>query len=405
MNLEVLENKYIDLILNRCLNFNKSKSLFINYIKDNKDFVNKIVSKAQEMGINDIYLDEEDLNITHDLLKKLSMEEIKEDKYFRSDVWDTYASKNASFLMLESYIPGLMDDIEEEKISVSNFIKRSTKPLYKKKQMTYDIPWCICCVPNEKWAELLFPNHNNSYELLYKTILDICMIDEKNPIDNWNNYIENTIKKVNKLNELKIKKMRYTNSLGTDLTIELIPDSIWEGVGTGKEKNMLVNMPSYEIFTSPDYRKTNGIVYSSKPLNYNGAVIDKFWLEFKDGKAINYDAKKGKDILKGIIESDKTSSYLGEVALVSYDSPISNKNLVFYETLLDENASCHLALGDGFKTVLKDYKKFSDEEIKEKGLNSSKVHVDFMIGTSDLNIEAESDKGNITIFKDGNFNI
>ena len=199
--------------------------------------------------------------------------------------------------------------------------------------------------------------------------------------------------------------MRYTNSLGTDLTIELIPDSIWEGVGTGKEKNMLVNMPSYEIFTSPDYRKTNGIVYSSKPLNYNGAVIDKFWLEFKDGKAINYDAKKGKDILKGIIESDKTSSYLGEVALVSYDSPISNKNLVFYETLLDENASCHLALGDGFKTVLKDYKKFSDEEIKEKGLNSSKVHVDFMIGTSDLNIEAESDKGNITIFKDGNFNI
>lgn len=403
MNLGILEDKYIDLILKRCLNFDKSSSLFINYIKENKNVVDKIIEKAKKIGIEDIYLDEEDLKKTHELLINLSVEEIKKDEYFRCDKWDEYAKKDASFLILESYIPKLMDDIDEEKISASNYVKRTTKPIYKKKQMTYDIPWCICCLPNELWAKELFPDKENSYELLYKTLLNICMVDEYDPIDNWNNYIKDTIHRVNKLNELKIKKLHYKNDLGTDLIIELIPDSVWEGVGTGKEENMLVNMPSYEIFTSPNSKKTEGIVYSSKPLNYNGALIDEFWLKFEKGKVIDFDAKKGKKILEGIINSDDGSSYLGEAALVSYDSPISNTNLVFYETLLDENASCHLALGEGFKTVIKDYDKYSDEEIEKMGLNISKVHVDFMIGTKDLNIVAETDNGNIEIFKDGNF--
>ena len=289
MNLEILEDKYIDLILKRCLNFDKSSSLFISYIKENKNVVNKIIEKAKKIGIEDIYLDEEDLKKTHELLINLSVEEIKKDEYFRCDKWDEYAKKDASFLILESYIPKLMDDIDEEKISASNYVKRTTKPIYKKKQMTYDIPWCIYCLPNELWAKELFPDKENSYELLYKTLLNICMVDENDPIDNWNNYIKDTIHRVNKLNELKIKKLHYKNDLGTDLTIELIPNSVWEGVGTGKEENMLVNMPSYEIFTSPNSKKTEGIVYSYKPLNYNGALIDEFWLKFEKGKVIDFE--------------------------------------------------------------------------------------------------------------------
>lgn len=405
MKIKDLEDKYLDFILSRCINFNKSKSLFISYIKENKQIIDKLVKKAQEKGINDIYLEEIDLNYQHELLSKLTIEEIKTHDYFQSNIWDEYAKKDASFLMAESYIPHLMDDIAEEKIAVANFQKRSTKPIYRKKQANYDIPWCIFCLPNEVWADLIFPNSKNSYEDLYLTIFKACMIDENDPTANWNNYIEKTNAKVELLNDLEIKRLHYTNSLGTDLYVNLIPNAKWLGVGTGKEKDMLVNMPSYEIFTSPDYHKTEGIVYSSKPLNYNGTLIEDFFLEFKDGKIINYDARKGKNVLKGIIESDANSKYLGEVALVPINSPIANMNLTFYETLFDENASCHLALGDSFITIIDNYEKNSKDDLLAMGLNQSKIHVDFMIGTADLNIDAEAKDGIINIFKDGKFNI
>lgn len=405
MKIKDLEDKYLDFILSRCINFNKSKSLFISYIKENKQIIDKLVKKAQEKGINDIYLEEIDLNYQHELLSKLTIEEIKTHDYFQSNIWDEYAKKDASFLMAESYIPHLMDDIAEEKIAVANFQKRSTKPIYRKKQANYDIPWCIFCLPNEVWADLIFPNSKNAYEDLYLTIFKSCMIDENDPTANWNNYIEKTNAKVELLNDLEIKRLHYTNSLGTDLYVNLIPNAKWLGVGTGKEKDMLVNMPSYEIFTSPDYHKTEGIVYSSKPLNYNGTLIEDFFLEFKDGKIINYDARKGKNVLKGIIESDANSKYLGEVALVPINSPIANMNLTFYETLFDENASCHLALGDSFITIIDNYEKYSKDDLLAMGLNQSKIHVDFMIGTDDLNIDAETKDGIINIFKDGKFNI
>lgn len=405
MKIKDLEDKYLDFILSRCINFNKSKSLFISYIKENKQIIDKLVKKAQEKGINDIYLEEIDLNYQHELLSKLTIEEIKTHDYFQSNIWDEYAKKDASFLMAESYIPHLMDDIAEEKIAVANFQKRSTKPIYRKKQANYDIPWCIFCLPNEVWADLIFPNSKNAYEDLYLTIFKSCMIDENDPTANWNNYIEKTNAKVELLNDLEIKRLHYTNSLGTDLYVNLIPNAKWLGVGTGKEKDMLVNMPSYEIFTSPDYHKTEGIVYSSKPLNYNGTLIEDFFLEFKDGKIINYDARKGKNVLKGIIESDANSKYLGEVALVPINSPIANMNLTFYETLFDENASCHLALGDSFITIIDNYEKYSKDDLLAMGLNQSKIHVDFMIGTADLNIDAEAKDGIINIFKDGKFNI
>ena len=405
MQIKDLEDKYLDFILNRCINFNKSKSLFISYIKENKQIIDILVKKAREKGINDIYLEEIDLNYQHELLSKLTIDEIKTHQYFQSDIWDEYAKKDASFLMAESYIPHLMDDISGEKVAVANFQKRSTKPIYRKKQANYEIPWCIFCLPNELWANLIFPNNKNTYEKLYFSILKACMIDQNDPIVNWNNYIEKAKEKVKLLNDLEIKRLHYTNSLGTDLYVSLIPNTKWLGVGTDKEKDMLVNMPSYEIFTSPDYHMTEGIVYSSKPLNYNGTLIEDFFLEFKDGKIINYDAKRGKKALQGIIESDENSCYLGEIALVPKDSPIANMNLTFYETLFDENASCHLALGDSFVTVLEEDEKQTKEELFAMGLNQSKVHVDFMIGTNDLNVDAETKDGMINIFKDGKFNI
>ena len=252
----------------------------------------------------------------------------------------------------------------------------------------------------------IFDNTEDAMNKLWDAIFDACYINNKNPNEAWDTFIEETNKKTEILNKLKIKELHYTNNLGTDLIINLLETSIWNGASekTKSGVEFIANIPTQEVFTTPNRLGTNGIVYSSKPLIYNGGFINDFFIEFKDGKVINYDAKEGKDILKGIIESDENACYLGEVALVDYNSPISTSKLIHYETLYDENASCHLALGSGFTECVKGTDNKSKEELINLGFNYSDNHVDFMIGTEDLNIMAKTFDGKeVQIFKDGNF--
>lgn len=401
--MEELENKYIELLLKRCINFNKSKSLLISYDKVNKKFIEKVVIEARKLGVTDIYTDEEDYKLTYNKLKNQTKEQIINDPYFDKSIWDEYAKKDASFLMFDTEFPNVFNDIDKEKLVVSKNKMRETRKLFREKETSYQISWCIAALPNEIWAKSLFPNDDNAYEKLFKVICEMCMVDKENPIESWNNYIEQVKKQTNKLNDLQITKLTYKNKLGTNLTVSLPKNIKWLSAADDGDDNMLVNMPSYEIFSSPDYRYTEGIVYSSKPLMYGGGKIDKFYLEFKEGKVVNYDAKEGKEILKGIIESDNKSSYLGEIALVNNNSPISNTGLVFGTTLFDENASCHLALGDGFPDCIENGLKMNRDELLELGINHSENHVDFMIGTPDLEIQAETENGPKLIFKNGNF--
>lgn len=397
-----MDEKYIKLLLEKCLNFKKSKSLFISLEQSvNKEFGEKLVIYAHKLGINDIYIHDKNLIAKHELLKTIKIEDIENNSIFSDSIFDTYAKKNANFLMIESEIPDLMKDIDPDKIAKMGFIARKTKPIFREKEVNDLIPWCICAYPNEKWAQEIFPNDKCAYQKLYNSIMKMCMVDTKDPCKSWDEYITNSVARINKLNNLGIKKLHYSNSLGTDLFIEMPNDSLW--CGAANNKDMIVNMPSYEIFSSPNYLKTNGIVYNSKPLFYSGKKIDGFWIKFRDGKVIDFDAKEGKEILKGIINSDSNSCYLGEVSLVNNDSPISNTHLVFGTTLIDENAACHLALGDGFSECIKDGDKLNKEELLEHGINKSTNHVDFMIGTGDLLIEIETEKGNMVLFEKGNF--
>ena len=278
---------------------------------------------------------------------------------------------------------------------------------YRENVGSYTFPWTIACLPNERWAKIVFPKDKNAYEKLYLKIMEMCMITHDDPIKSWEEFIKRSNEYKEKLNALEITRLHYKNSLGTDLTIGKRKDAKWMNLDktTVNDTKLIVNMPSYEIFTSPDYRLTEGIVYASKPLIYGGNIIDKFWLEFKEGKVINYGALVGEKYLGSLINEDPNSCYLGEVALVEHNSPISNTNLVYNMTLFDENASCHLALGCGFKLVLPNGQNMSDEELRENGINISLDHTDFMIGTSDLEIEAETNVGRKLIFKNGNFNI
>ena len=405
--MEKLEKKYIDLILKRCLNFEQSKSLMINCeLKEHVEFAQKIKKRANELGILDVCINLNDLEDIHEYLKNTNLEDIKLNPLIDRSNWDKYAIKGGGLLFLTTTIPGLMNDIEAEKIQKWVQEREKTTKYYRSNVTKYTFPWTIAALPNKKWANIVFNNDSTAYHKLYLTIMKMCMVDRDNPIEEWNKYIKENNYYKNILNDLNIIKMHYTNSLGTDLYVELPSHNKWVNLDKpdAMGNQMIANMPSYEIFTSPDCRKTNGIVYASKPLYYNDICISDFWLEFKDGKVINCYAKEGQKILENLIQQER-ADYLGEVALVPYNSPISNTGLVFNETLFDENASCHLALGSGFVKCFDGYEKLDEEQLREKGLNVSTTHVDFMIGTNDLKIEAETNKGKVLIFKNGNFNL
>ncbi len=396
-----MDEKYIKLLINKCTNLKENKILFISYHKEIKDFIDKLVEYVKSIGVEDIYLDEEDIYKTHDILKSTTEEEINNSNYFDKSIWDEYAKKKASFLMFETEYPGLMDDIDSKLLALASKRKRETKPLFRKMEERCEIPWCIAAYPGKLWAEKLFKEDNNSYQKLKDYIYKICMIDKNNPDKEWDKLLTKNNNVMKKLNNLNLEKLIYQNKLGTNLEVYLPNNYLYS---SAKDRTCIVNMPSYEVFTSPIYNKTNGIVYASKPLSYNGGLIDNFWIKFKNGKVIDYDAKVGKELLKEIIETDNNSCYLGECALVEKDSPIEKLNINFNTTLIDENASCHLALGAGFPECIKDGLTMKDEELLKKGINISKQHVDFMIGTSDLKITGYTKEGKkVDIFENGKF--
>lgn len=393
-----MKEKYADLLLKRCLCLKSTDSLFINAPIDSIEFIRILTKKAYKIGIKDIYLDLEDEELKHNELKYLSNEELRNSKSFNKEIFDTYAKKNSAFLMLCGENPDTMNEIDKDKISFTGKLLRESKPIFKEKEITYEIPWCIALIPTHSYAKKVFPNDIDAYDKLWNLILKITLCDKEDPIEEWNKKIELNTKRVQTLNNLKIKSLTYSNNLGTKFSIGFT-DNVWCGTDTVSKdgRNLIVNMPSEEIFTTPNKYTANGIVYASRPLVYNGTLINNFWIKFKDGKVIDYDAETGKDILKSIINIEN-GNYLGEVALVDKTSPIFKSNTIFYETLYDENASCHLALGQGFTECIDTVKKLNDI-----GFNDSLTHVDFMIGTEDLNIIAKTDDKEIIIMKDGNF--
>lgn len=393
--------KYAELLLKRCLNLNTPRPLLITAPIKAIDFVEILTHKAYELGITDIYYDWSDENLKHEQLLHLSDENLLKSPFWSKEIWDEYAKKDAAFLMLYSDDINLMSDVPEDKITLTANRSRSSRPLFKKRQRVDEVPWCIALVPTLGYAKKVFPNSVDPVADAWDAIFKCCLVYEEDPIKAWDEKVKKIQKRCDILNDYQFKSLHYTNSLGTDLTIELPENHIWSGAGKG---GLIVNMPSEEVFTSPKYDGINGIVYSARPLVYNGVLIENFSFTFENGRIVKVEAENGKEILENMISTDEGSNYLGEVALVDYDSPISNTNIIFYETLYDENASCHLAIGDSFPTCLLNGENMSAAELKEHGLNNSLVHTDFMVGNFDLKIVATTkDNREILIFNNGNF--
>lgn len=399
--------KYAHLILIKGLCINQNQPLLINAPIEAIEFVRVLTEVACELNIRDIYYDWTDEQIQHTQLKYFNEEEIKQSKFWDKSIYDEYAKKDAAILFLITTGNNIMKDIPSNKLKIAASHSLNTRKLYREKQSNNEIDWCIAAVATKEWGDLLFPNKDNSLELLWETIFDICLVNTDNPEEEWTKKMEENHQMCENLTNMNIKKLHYTSSNGTDLTVELPKNAIWCGGSSRiKGRDPIVNMPTEEVFTTPNKYTTNGIIYSSLPLVHSGITIKDIMLEFTDGKITNFDASTGKEELQNIIELDEESSMLGEIALVDKNSKIAKTNILFYETLYDENASCHIAVGRGFKECIKDAQNLSDEELKQIGYNNSQNHVDIMVGTNDLNITATTyDNQEILIFKDGSFNI
>lgn len=394
--MENLKRKYARFLLEGCLRLKRGDKLFIIAYDLIEDFVDILTKEAKSLGIEDIEYLISSPEKQKNLYLTKTYEEIIKNPIMDRTKFNKMAKEGYAFLSLSSTIPDYYKEVSSSLLSkVSTYQMKSIEE-YKYYQQKGLIKWNISCVPNEIWAS----NLGMSLEELWNHIFDICLIREENPVSAWNEKMDRLKKRAHYLNELDIDYLVYKNSLGTNLEIGLPKGYLFQSAD-GKN---IVNMPTEEVFSSPDRLRVNGRVYSSKVLIYNNRNIEDFWLEFKDGKVVDYDAKVGKDILKGIMDTDEGARYLGEVALVDYDSPISKSKVIFKNTLYDEYASCHLALGASFSECILGGLELDKEELLELGLNYSHVHVDFFIGTRDLKVVAVLQNGEEkVIMENGNF--
>jgi len=369
----------------------------------------KVVKAAYKAGAKRVFVMWEDADIARMELEYQSEETLQDIPQYSIDRYKYFIDQGACIIHVISPVPGLTSDLDPQKQQAYSTASAKAYSFVYEYMMGNKAQWTIIAAANPVWAQKVFPNKekDEALEELWKAIFKTSRVSENNdPILEWNNHNETLRKHKKILNDFRFKSLHFTNKLGTNLTVKLVENHIWLG-GEEKTTNGIAynpNIPTEENFTMPMKTGVNGKVFATKPLNYHGHLIENFWLEFKDGKVVNYDAEKGKKSLQNLIEFDNGSCYLGEVALISYDSPISRENILFYNTLFDENASCHLALGRAYPSNVKNGTSMSIEELEKIGYNNSLTHVDFMFGSKDLNIFGETQNGEqIQVFKDGNF--
>lgn len=399
--------KYAKLIARKGINVKKGQEVIVSASLDQPEFVKMVVEECYRAGASKVTVEWSFQAITKLHYRYRSLKTLSTFDKWEIEKLEHKCETLPATIFIESDDPDGLKGIDQTKVSKASQAKYPIiKPYHDKMDNKYQ--WCIAAVPGEAWAKKVFPGERTSkaVEKLWNAILYTSRADGDDPVKAWEEHNADLKTRFEYLNSLGIESLHYTASNGTDFTVGLIHDALFMGGSEltldGREFNP--NIPSEEVFTSPMKGNAEGIVYATRPLSYRGELIENFSVRFEGGKAVEVHAEKGEDLLKQMISMDENAAYLGECALVPFDSPIRNSEITFYNTLFDENACCHLAFGRGFENCIKDFDKYTLEECRQKGINDSLIHVDFMIGSEDLNITAHTRDGkDVAIFKNGNW--
>ncbi len=391
------------------VNLQKDQPVLITAPIEAAEFIRVLTKEAYALGAKTVTIDWNDDEIT-----RTRFEDAPDSSFEKYPAWEVAKRKQlldegTAFIAIHAEDPELLKNVDSKRLANWTKVSNTARRENTKRLMDNECAWLVLSVPTTAYAKKVFPNLSDAdaVDTLWEEILKACRIGDGKGVTNWQNHIESLKKALDFLNGHKFKALKYTNTdLTTNLTIELPELHVWHGGGdfTKQGLEFVANMPTEEVYTMPQANGVNGTVVSTKPLIYHGNMIDEFRLTFKDGVVVDYDAKVGKEILKNLLETDEGASRIGEVALVPYDSPISNSNLVFYNTLFDENAACHLAFGRAYASTLIGGTSMTQDELAKNGANDSLIHEDFMIGSKDLNITGiKNDGSEVPVFLNGNW--
>lgn len=402
--------KYAKLLVSTGINVQPGHTVQLTIGVEQAELARLIVKEAYAHGakevlvnwLDDVIARERLVNVDVELLEQVHPQRITEMNYL--------LERKASRLVVLSEDPGAYDGVAPEKLSRNaRALSQALNPMRQASQAN-KISWTLGAASGLEWAKKVFPNaasDEEAVDLLWDQIFKTCRIYEEDPIKAWEEHEARLVAKAKVLNDEQFVKLHYT-APGTDLVLGMPKNHLWEAAGSvnAQGEHFIANMPTEEVFTAPDYRVADGYVTSTKPLSYNGNIIEGIKVTFKDGEIVDVTAEKGDEVMKKLVFDNAGARGLGEVALVPDKSPISQSGVTFFNTLFDENASNHLAIGQAYAFSIEGGTEMSQEELKEAGLNRSDVHVDFMIGSNKMNIDGIREDGTrVPIFRDGEWAI
>ncbi|WP_353095482.1 aminopeptidase [Tissierella praeacuta] len=406
-NFERNLEKYAELAVKVGINLKEKEGLIVTGNTDTLPLARLIMKKAYEIGAKHV-----EFQLNDDAMNLIRFKHGKDYVFENFPDWkvnslEAMYKNNYHHIFILASDPELLKDIDGEIVAKSQKSASQAMAPVMKYRMTGITKWNIIAMPSASWAKSVFPDldEKDAIEKLWENIFAATRVDQEDPIKAWEIHDKNLKKYRNFLNEKQFEKLVYKGP-GTDLEVYLADGHYWMGGAKTSQggHSYVANIPTEEVFTTPHRLKVNGSLKATKPLSLNGKIIDNFGFEFKDGKVVDFYAEKGYDVLEKLMENDEGAKYLGEVALVQDDSPISNTGILFNETLFDENASCHFALGRAYAYAMRDGSNMTQEELTDKGANFSLIHVDFMVGGPELNITAYEKNGNeVELFRNGNW--
>ncbi|WP_332238997.1 aminopeptidase [Sporolactobacillus sp. KGMB 08714] len=397
--------KYADLAVNVGANVQRGQEVIIKAPVDAAELVRIVTEKAYEAGAKRVFFNWTDDRLDHLRLKYAAEDVLRDYPAWKAAGLETLVQRGAACIDIRTPGIGITDGIDPHKLAVDQQTEWKALNTYYDYRMSDRVSWTILIYPTVRWAKKMFPGKIRELAMkdLWNVIFKMTRIDLEDPIQAWKDHQKNLADKRSVLNRKKYRKLHY-QAPGTDLEIAFDPAAHWDGGASinSRGTRFVANIPTEEVYTLPMKTGVNGTVTSTKPLNYGGTLIEKLSLTFRDGRIVQANAEKGQDVIRHLIDTDEGSHYLGEVALVPNDSPISQSGLIFYTTLFDENASCHLAIGKAYPTCLDGGAEMSGKELEAHGANNSLIHVDFMIGSGRLNIDGQTETGTWeAVFRNG----